>query len=194
MLSAALVRAGKQHDERGFTLVELMITVAIVGILATLAVYGVGKYIRSSQSSEAIQMIGMIKTCQESYKSEMLSYLDVSGTKSLGAGSYYPSNDVGQRVWAWGDTSTEVGRNFRQLGVVTSSPVRFAYATAAGGGADAVVGHNLPTLTINNWPTAAPGAPWYVVSAKGDLDGDGSLSGYASGSFTSQIFIDNEGE
>jgi type IV pilus assembly protein PilA len=174
--------------------VELMITVVIVGILATLAVYGVGKYIRSSQSSEAIQMIGLIKTCQESYKSEMLSYLDVSGTQSLAANAYYPSDSVGQNVYAWGDTSTVVGQNFRRLGVTTSSPVRFIYASAAGGSADVVVGHNLPTITVSNWPTSATGAPWYVVSAKGDLDGDGKLSGYASASFTDRIFIENEGE
>ena len=94
----------------------------------------------------------------------------------------------------WGDTSTDVGKNFKQLGVVTSSPVRFAYASAAGGSTDPVVGHNLPTLTVTNWPSTASCSPWYVVSAKGDLDGDGKLSAYASGSFTNQIFIDSEGE
>lgn len=171
-----------------------MVAVVIVGILATLAVYGVMKYIRSAQSSEAIQMIGLIKTCQESYKAEMLSYLDVSGTKSLGAGSYYPSNDVGQKEWGWGDTSTQVGENFRTLGVVTNNPVRFAYASAAGGGSDVPVGHNLPKLSVPTWPAAANGRQWYVVAAKGDLDGDGKISAYASGSFTGQIFIDDEGE
>lgn len=171
-----------------------MITVVIVGILAALAVYGVGKYIRSSQSSEAIQMIGSIKTQQEAYKAEMLSYLDVSGTMSLANASYYPSSAVGQKVWGWGDVSTAVGRNFRLLGVTTSSPVRYGYACAAGGSNVAPVGHNLPTLTVANWPAAATGTPWYVVSAIGDLDGDGTLSAYASASFTGQIFIDSEGE
>jgi hypothetical protein len=33
-----------------------------------------------------------------------------------------------------------------------------------------------------------------VVSAKGDLDGDGEISAYASASFTGQIFIEKEGE
>jgi type IV pilus assembly protein PilA len=193
LLSAAPVRAGKQ-SKRGFTLVELMVTVVIVGILATLAVYGVGKYIRSAQSSEAIQMIGSIKTCQESYKAEMLAYLDVSGTRSLAAGSYYPSNNVSQKEWGWGDTSTVVGQNFARLGVVTNNPVRFAYASAAGGSSDTPVGSNLPKTTVTNWPAAPTGAPWYVVAAKGDLDGDGKISAYASGSFTGQIFIDDEGE
>lgn len=44
----------------GFTLVELMIVVAIVGVLAVLAVYGVRKYIASAKTAEAKNSLGQI--------------------------------------------------------------------------------------------------------------------------------------
>lgn len=45
---------------RGFTLVELMIAVAIVSILATLAIYGVKKYVNSSKTVEARNALGQV--------------------------------------------------------------------------------------------------------------------------------------
>ena len=45
---------------RGFTLIELMIVVAIVGILAILAIFGVRKYLANAKTAEATNSVGMI--------------------------------------------------------------------------------------------------------------------------------------
>lgn len=62
------------RKNRAFTLVELMIVVAIVGLLAALAIYGVRKYMTNSKTTEARNALGQIsKGAQGAWDREMMA-------------------------------------------------------------------------------------------------------------------------
>ena len=51
-----------KHIQKGFTLIELMIVVAIIGILAAVAIPAYQDYIAKAQATEAFTLIGGMKT------------------------------------------------------------------------------------------------------------------------------------
>src|SRR5690554_6823337 len=70
---------------KGFTLVELMIVVAIIGILAAIAIPAFIKYIKRSKASEAN---GIVKKMQDGAKSYLES--DQAGSEGIDDGSAEP--------------------------------------------------------------------------------------------------------
>ena len=182
------LNARPTHSSRGFTLIELMITVVIMAVLATVAVYGVTRYIAQAKTSEATKMLGDIKAAEESYRNDHDAYLDVTGDLA----TFYPTNsDPGQIKVAWGGGA--IGSRFDALGVSVSGPVLFQYACSAGSAIQIpdAVGSD---ITIGNWPSAAIDQPWYAVKAVADLRKGGNKTVYVGASFTSQIFSAHEGE
>ena len=65
------MRSSKQH---GFTLIELMITVAIVGILAAVALPAYNDYIRRGQIPEAFSNLSDLRTKMEQYYQDNRNY------------------------------------------------------------------------------------------------------------------------
>lgn len=64
----------RMHNKKGFTLIELMIVVAIIGILAAIAIPNFLKYQAKSKQSEAKTNLKGIFTSEASYFSEANSY------------------------------------------------------------------------------------------------------------------------
>lgn len=143
----------------GFTLIELMIGVTIVGILAALAVPSFKGYVYKSRVSEGVRVLNEIKSRQEAYRGRFGNYAAVSGNGEWSAAAYTPGTLPGEQAAAWPS-----GAGWEELGLSSPGFVRFQYATVAGppGGT--------PPATSNLDPTTF----WYAAQARGDLDGDGN--------------------
>lgn len=63
-------------NNKGFTLIELMIVVAIIGILAAIAIPNFINYQCKAKQSEAKASLGTIRTAQEAYLAEWDTYAD----------------------------------------------------------------------------------------------------------------------
>ena len=178
---ASAPSAARQASERAFTLVELMTVVVIVGVLATLATYGVRKYVMEAKKAEASSMLVQIRAAEEAYKDETFRYLGLANFDA-----WHPTSTPGTGKRGWQSGTTAMTPIMKQLGVLPDGPVAYSYAVVAG-----PAGGDIPGIpTVKSWDFPEPTAPFYIAMAKADLNGDGVFTYALSHSDTAEIYVD----
>lgn len=73
----------KKHS--GFTLIEIMVVVVIIGILAAIAVPQYTEYVRRSQLTEAQSVLSDLRVQMEQYYQDNRTYIGAGGINNCGA-------------------------------------------------------------------------------------------------------------
>jgi len=179
------------RKQEGFTLIELMIVVAIIGILAAIAIPNFLQYQMKSRQSEAKTNLGAIQTSEVAFQAEKGCYVGIAGFGSVlalpakpvptvwgvgpNAGVPTPAVATGwcTAAGAGGTTGTFVDIGFKATGSVlywyavdaTLVPI---YTTAVACAAAAPVGAGV--LASTN----------FIAAARSNLDGDAVASTWNS--------------
>lgn len=103
----------RRTSRRGFTLIELMLVIAILGILATISVNELGSFAMHAKRTEAVVGLSTMWTAQQAHYAEVGSYagtfgelteFDIGG-QLLSATSYKGKRYTYQLSQPWGAAS-----------------------------------------------------------------------------------------
>jgi prepilin-type N-terminal cleavage/methylation domain-containing protein len=191
----------KSRANPGFTLVELMVAIAIVAILAAMAVPKFTEYIADSRMAEATTNIQGILEAEQAYftKFQMFTPQVANGVNYMvECPTMLPAKGENQ-VWPRGGCSA----GWTELGWQPEGVIYFQYAVFANNTEN---GDIIPNFTIqpagvqtNDWGVGPTGNDWTAetrnntiqfcaVQARADTDGDGNQVYFRSNSITQKIY------
>ena len=172
------------RKQEGFTLIELMIVVAIIGILAAIAIPNFIQYQMRSRTSEAKTNLSAVKTAELAFQAENRCFL----TSTEVVPATVPNNGA---MVAWtgaiatatqkcfdnlGAPVTNQG-TFQDIGFAPAGQVRYQYSLGANTAATAVGAVVKGTCPAIGGATVAP-TLGFMALAIGDLDGDAIQGSY----------------
>lgn len=160
-----------REKKGGFTLIELMIVVAIIAILAAIAIPNYLNYRYKARTSEAKSNLGAINTLEEAYAAETDDYITSVANPDVAA------------IWDGSGTTWNAGaagdRYLEGLGFKTKGTVYYAYSVID---ASSYTPTNTPGSSLtegsNGTVTAADTGIDIHVLASGDLDNSGTCAGF----------------
>jgi type IV pilus assembly protein PilA len=148
-----------KKSKKGFTLIELMIVVAIIGILAAIAIPNFIRYQLRSKTAEARTNIGGIKTSQESFRASEDNYANVTVSDPGGIVGTVKTNWVGAVCVGCDRTQTQNCTQFSCIGFAPAGLVYYNYTSP----------HQL---------AAAMTVAEYAATAQADLDNDTNIGSF----------------
>jgi len=167
----------------GFTLVEMMIVVAIISVLVVVALGAYRRYLDNARKTEVYTMFAEIRAKEEAYRAEFSSYCGTSATAANCVGG--SESDLWPVPLSSGEPKAKTWQtapgNWNQIGVSPVKSMLYCGYTVVAGTTNSLTGAGaLGQKVFNSTP---PTTPWWYAVATCDNDGvhfNGPTYGYDS--------------
>ncbi len=181
--------------QKGFTLIELMIVVTIIGVLAMIAGTAYRKYTAKARASEVYAVFAEFRSKEEAYRTEFSTYCNTAATCGTTANeaTFFPALvAVGEPRSKSIATGAPAG--WTQLGISPGKNALYCGYVAVAGQAG-VAGFAPAGVRGKQWfNNVAPATVWWYLVGTCNTDGQPAVNTmYVTGMNTNTVFVDFEG-